>query len=230
MNIKIIFLGLFILFFNIIYSEDSIPLISEEQLQNIINNAKNSPIPIEKINISQKEIGEINNKISKENQPIILFSNIGETFKKYKFSKKSDNLHVGHLTSDEFTSNSIVKNSEIGVGVGYSEKNSKEKNDKYWDYTPIYATGKYIIGQNKNGTKYLKVNLGYAFKEYENINNNYDEDKIKGNMYYGVGGGIDYNEFSFGLIYQVNKDSIDTRNSSKDDNRVTFSVDYLLDF
>lgn len=230
MNIKTFFLGLFILLFNNIFSEETMPLISEEQLQNIINNAKNSPVPVEKVDISQKEIGEINNKISQENQVNFLFSDIGEAFKKYKFSKKSDELHVGHLNSDEYTSDSIIKNSEIGVGVGYSEKNPNEKNDKYWDYTPIYATGKYIIGQSRNGTKYLKVNLGYAFKEYENINNKYEDDKIKGNMYYGVGGGVDYNEFSFGLIYQVNKDSIDTRNSSKDDNRVTFSIDYLLDF
>ena len=228
--IKILLLAVYILSFNHLFSEEPTPLITEEQLINIINNAKNAPIPEEKIEITNDELSEITDKVSKENQPTVLFSDIGEAFKKYNFSKKSDELHVGHLNSDEFTSSEIIDNSEIGVGVGYKEDTSQKKNDKYWDYTPIYATGKYIIDEDSESSKYLKINLGYAFKEYDDKRTNYEDDKVKGNMYYGIGGGIDYNDVSFGLMYQVNKDSIDTHNSSKDDNRVTFSVDYQLNF
>ena len=49
-------------------------------------------------------------------------------------------------------------------------------------------------------------------------------------MYYGVGGGIEYSDISLDLIYQVNKDAYERDNSSQDDSRITFSVDYKLDF
>ena len=48
-------------------------------------------------------------------------------------------------------------------------------------------------------------------------------------MYYGIGGGVEYDDISLDLIYQVNKDAYE-KNSTQDDSRITFSVDYKLNF
>lgn len=215
-----------------VIEKNSVPLISEEQLIQIINMAKNSPLP--ENNVENRE----NNIIPKKNdtiqQPDFLID-IKKKLDKYSFSDKSEDIYGGQITSKEITSDKIIDNLEFGLGVAYKNNeyyNSQyeSKNSEIWNHTPIYATGKYKISSDEDSSKYLKLNLGYAIGEYEE-NEEYLERKNQSGMYYGIGAGVEYTDLSLDLIYQVNKDAYEKRdNSTKDDSRITFSIDYKLGF
>lgn len=206
------------------------PFITEEKLKEIIEKAKRAPLPEETIEIKNKEKLYVQNKY---NSDVEIVEELKNTFNKYNFSNKKSDIHVGRINSNEFTSDQLIDNSEIGIGISYQDQNKKLKeriiNDSEdWNYTPIYATGKYIIEDDENSTKYLKLNFGYSFKEVSKDEGRDSEDKLQGGVYYGIGGGIDFRDMSVGIMYQVNKDGRESQNSYKDDSRVTFSVDYKL--
>ena len=144
--------------------ETDINLITEEQLQKIIDEAKHSPTPTE--NIDLKNLDTIVTEENDFNTNIELISDLKDTFEKYNFSTKSTEVHVGRINANEFTSDQLLHNGELGIGIAYQEQNNKKiKNWDEWNYTPIYATGKYKISESNGSTKYLKINLGYSFKE-----------------------------------------------------------------
>ncbi len=211
-----------------VIEKNSITIITEEQLTDIINHAKNSPLPDN--DIDKKEFISFTQV---NNQPDF-FIDIKKTLEKYNFSNKSEDIYGGQITSKEITSDKIINNLEFGVGVAY--KNTEYYNSQYdnknsdiWSHTPVYATGKYKLSSDEESTKYLKLNLGYAIGEYDE-NEKYMEKRNQSGMYYGIGGGVEYDDISLDLIYQVNKDAYEKNNSTQDDSRVTFSVDYKLNF
>lgn len=215
-----------------VIEKNSVPLISEEQLIQIINMAKNSPLP--ENNVENKENSIISKESDMIQQPDFLID-IKNKLDKYSFSDKSEDIYGGQITAKEITSDKIIDNLEFGLGVAY--KNSEYDNSQYenknsdiWSHTPIYATGKYRLSSDEDSSKYLKLNLGYAIGEYEE-NEEYLERKNQSGMYYGIGAGVEYTDLSLDLIYQVNKDAYEKRdNSTKDDSRITFSIDYKLSF
>lgn len=215
-----------------VIEKNSVPLISEEQLIQIINMAKNSPLP--ENNVENKENSIISKESDMTQQPDFLID-IKNKLDKYSFSDKSEDIYGGQITAKEITSDKIIDNLEFGLGVAY--KNSEYDNSQYenknsdiWSHTPIYATGKYRLSSDEDSSKYLKLNLGYAIGEYEE-NEEYLERKNQSGMYYGIGAGVEYTDLSLDLIYQVNKDAYEKRdNSTKDDSRITFSIDYKLSF
>lgn len=213
-----------------VIEKNSVTIITEEQLQEIIKHAKSSPLPANDIESKENLTLSNNSKIS---QPNFLID-IMNTLDKYEFSDKSEDIYGGKVTSKEITSDKIIDNLEFGVGVAYKKNeyyNSQyeDANSDIWNHTPIYATGKYKISTSEENTKYLKLNLGYAIGEYED-NKEYLEKKNQSGIYYGIGGGIEYQDVSLDLIYQVNKDAYEKNNSSQDDSRITFSLDYKLNF
>lgn len=215
-----------------VIEKNSVTIITEEQLTEIINNAKNSPLPESSVENREDFIATSNTQTTQPD----FFIDIKKTLDKYSFSDKSEDMYGGQITSKEITSDKIINNLEFGLGVAY--KNSEyydssqyeSKNSDVWNHTPIYATGKYKISSDKESTKYLKLNLGYAIGEYNNIDDEYIERRTQSGMYYGIGGGVEYNDVSLDLIYQVNKDAYERNNSTQDDSRITFSVDYKLGF
>lgn len=215
-----------------VIEKNSVPLISEEQLIQIINMAKNSPLP--ENNVENKENSIISKESDMIQQPDFLID-IKNKLDKYSFSDKSEDIYGGQITAKEITSDKIIDNLEFGLGVAY--KNSEYDNSQYenknsdiWSHTPIYATGKYRLSSDEDSSKYLKLNLGYAIGEYEE-NEEYLERKNQSGMYYGIGAGVEYTDLSLDLIYQVNKDAYEKwDNSTKDDSRITFSIDYKLSF
>lgn len=215
-----------------VIEKNSVPLISEEQLIQIINMAKNSPLP--ENNVENRENNIISKKSDTIQQPDFLID-IKKKLDKYSFSDKSEDIYGGQITSKEITSDKIIDNLEFGLGVAYKNNeyyNSQyeSKNSEIWNHTPIYATGKYKISSDEDSSKYLKLNLGYAIGEYEE-DEEYLERKNQSGMYYGIGAGVEYTDLSLDLIYQVNKDAYERRdNSTKDDSRITFSIDYKLGF
>lgn len=215
-----------------VIEKNKVPLITEEQLTQIINIAKSSPLP--ENNVENKENSIISKESDMIQQPDFLID-IKNKLDKYSFSDKSEDIYGGQITAKEITSDKIIDNLEFGLGVAY--KNSEYYNSQYenknsdiWSHTPIYATGKYRLSSDEDSSKYLKLNLGYAIGEYEE-NEEYLERKNQSGMYYGIGAGVEYTDLSLDLIYQVNKDAYESRdNSTKDDSRITFSIDYKLNF
>lgn len=215
-----------------VIEKNKVPLITEEQLTQIINIAKSSPLP--ENNVENKENSIISKESDMIQQPDFLID-IKNKLDKYSFSDKSEDIYGGQITAKEITSDKIIDNLEFGLGVAY--KNSEYYNSQYenknsdiWSHTPIYATGKYRLSNDEDSSKYLKLNLGYAIGEYEE-NEEYLERKNQSGMYYGIGAGVEYTDLSLDLIYQVNKDAYESRdNSTKDDSRITFSIDYKLNF
>lgn len=212
---------------------NSTPVITEKQLKEIIKLSKTSPLPSN--NIEKKgEFYSFDFSSANSEENIDFFENIEKTLDKYKFEDKSDNKYGGRIISKELTSDSLVDNLEFGVGVTYenieydNEEQEKKQNYNIWDHTPVYATGRYNVFTSEKSTKYLKLNLGYAISDYEN-QNKYENIKTQNGIYYEVGGGVEYDTISLDLMYQVNKDVYEKENSTQDDSRITFSVDYKLD-
>lgn len=211
--------------------ENGSALITEEKLKEIIEQAKNAPLPQESVEVKNRDAIFTKKNSFKTNVEIV--DEFKDTLDKYNFSNKSNDVHVGRINANEFTSDQLINNSEVGVGISYKEQNDKYKDratgdGEDWNYTPIYATGKYKISEGEDNTKYLKVNLGYSFKEVSKEERKDSDDRVQGGIYYGIGGGVDFRDMSVGVMYQVNKDSKEDRNTHKDDSRVTFSVDYKL--
>ncbi len=213
-----------------IIQNNSVPVITEEQLLKIIAIAKEAPPPENTINSERKNFYPI--PLKKEiNQPQII-QELEKTLEKYNFIDKSEEIFGGKVTTKELTSDHFIDNLEFGVGVAYKNNETysedfQGQNSDIWTHTPIYATGKYNLSKGEESNKYLKINFGYAIGD-EGENREYNEINRQSGIYYGVGGGVEYHNISLDLMYQVNKDANRRENSSQDDSRITFSVDYKL--
>lgn len=117
---------------------------------------------------------------------------------------------------------------------------------------PLYLVAKYNFNAINNFVPYVKAHLGYSFnnddgnlKGYGTIvepNNPidkwFDEAKVKidDGLYYGLGAGFEYNNFTMDLMYQVNLAEAEIDLVSEkikkdyDYSRVTLSFGYKFDF
>lgn len=110
---------------------------------------------------------------------------------------------------------------EIGAGVSYQfHKDLKNyKNTEGYSSTPVYATAKYKFDTDTAVKPYIKGDLGYS------INDN----DAKDGVYYGVGGGISYNNFNAEVMYKENQgkyDTILTKDVKANYGRVSLGVGY----
>ena len=96
-----------------VIEKNSVTIITEEQLKQIINNAKNSPLPDNNV---EKEREFFTLSPTDTSQPDF-FIDIKKTLDKYSFSDKSEEIYGGQITSKEITSDKIIDNLEFGVGV-----------------------------------------------------------------------------------------------------------------
>ena len=149
----------------------------------------------------------------------------------------------------------IYPNLEFGAGISYQDHGStKSLNDKDFDIKldmpkftsiPIYLTTKYNIPINSNIKPYLKADLGYSFNhnsgdlkftDYELGETIKVSSDIKNGLYFGIGAGVEYNNFVADLMYKINKAKFETSTpygKTKDDfdySRVTLSVGYKFNF
>ena len=166
--------------------------------------------------------------------------------------KKADRM--GYELTIE-TTREIYPNLELGAGISYQDHGStKSLNDRDFDakldmpkFTsiPIYLTTKYNIPTNSNIKPYLKADLGYSFNhnsgdlkftDYELGETIKVSSDIKNGLYFGIGAGVEYNNFVADLMYKINKAKFETSTpygKTKDDfdySRVTLSVGYKFNF
>ena len=152
-------------------------------------------------------------------------------------------------------------------GDAKSAFNHKVYGENEWDDTtlempgytsiPLYVVAKYNFDAINNFVPYVKANLGYSFndedgdlKAHGTINEPYPDYieteewvgeadvKIENGLYYGIGAGFEYNNFTMDLMYQVNEAEAeitvsDLNVKTKKDydySRVTLSFGYKFNF
>lgn len=184
---------------------------------------------------------------------------LNEKLKKHDFEDKTEVIHVGHEVAKELRSDKLISDVELGVGMAYQDKYSlkrdrdsvfdQEQSGKFYvkeaseevdmDSIPLYVTGRYKLPQVNDWQPYLKLNLGYAVnniggRSFQSSNSRYksinDSVNSQNGSYYGMGGGIEYNNgLTLDLMYQVSEGSSSASSRKDDENRVTVSVEYKLD-
>lgn len=181
---------------------------------------------------------------------------LNEKLKEHDFEDKTEVIHVGHEVAKELRSDKLIPDVELGVGMSYQDRYSlkkdriamfdQEQSGRFFvkeaaeenadmDSIPLYVTGRYKLPQMDEWRPYLKLNLGYAVNNiggksnsrYKSIN---DTVNSQNGSYYGMGGGIEYNNgLTLDLMYQVSEGSSSSDSRKDDDSRVTVSVEYKLD-
>ena len=141
---------------------------------------------------------------------------------------------------------------DLGLGVAYQDHSDR----KHFDYTsnvdtsgvqyrsiPVYLAGRYNFLLESKTKPYLRANLGYSF----NFNSSDLEEKdsvtdqtektaidIDGGLYYGIGTGIEYKDYTIELMYAINqcKSSIDGSHSKDrtDYDRISLLIGYRFNF
>lgn len=184
---------------------------------------------------------------------------LNEKLKKHDFEDKTEVIHVGHEVAKELRSDKLISDVELGVGMAYQDRYSlkrdrdsifdQEQSGKFYvkeaseevdmDSIPLYITGRYKLPQVNDWRPYLKLNLGYAVnniggRSFQSSNSKYksinDNISSQNGSYYGMGGGIEYNNgLTLDLMYQVSEGSSSASSRKDDENRVTVSVEYKLD-
>lgn len=163
---------------------------------------------------------------------------------------KSESDRLGFDLTTEVTKE-FYPNLELGLGLSYQDHGRPEAGEigkkiekiKFqntgYKSLPIYGVAKYNIPMESNIKPYLKADLGYSF--------NFDEKDLKreagkikmsvdNGLYYGLGAGVEYNNFVVELMYKVNRAEVqheyNGKKSSKYDydySRTTLSFGYRFD-
>ena len=95
---------------------------------------------------------------------------------------------------------------EVGAGTAYQwhkkvkARNSSDENYENYNSVPVYGTAKYTFATPTTVKPYVKGDLGYSAN-----NGNIDDYKAKNGLYYGVGAGVNYNNFNAEVMYKENQ-------------------------
>ena len=146
----------------------------------------------------------------------------------------------------------LNENIDLGLGVAYQVHADR----KHFDYEsnvdvsgvqyssiPVYVTSKYNFLLNSETKPYLKANLGYSFNfdssdlEAKNTSNG-DIEKteidVNSGLYWGIGAGIEYKNYTMELMYSINKCKSSAKGSDvekrADYDRISLSVGYRFNF
>ena len=144
-------------------------------------------------------------------------------------------------------------NLELGLGIALQDHGDPDKinlsyNQKFqiikntgYKSLPLYAVAKYNIPLGTNVKPYLKADLGYAYNfgekdAIETWDGPIAKTSVDNGLYYGLGAGIEYNNFVVELMYKVNRAKVQHEyngaKSSKFDyeySRTTLSFGYRFD-
>lgn len=135
-------------------------------------------------------------------------------------------------------------NVDFGVGLAYKKGADRKKGDSAlgsrkggdYDSIPLYLTTKYKFDLGKSFMPYFKVNLGYAFNTGEGKIAGL-KTKVDNGLYYALGGGVEYNNLTFELMYgkvdskiKLDVTGFNSRKISADRKDITLSVGYKFNF
>ncbi|MCS5422112.1 MULTISPECIES: outer membrane beta-barrel protein [Psychrilyobacter] len=143
-----------------------------------------------------------------------------------------------------------ILNEHIDVGLGlayqvhagrkhFNYKSKVDTSGVRYRSIPVYVTGRYNFISNSQVKPYLKANLGYSFnfdasdlKSKNTLNDRIEKTSIKVNsgLYWGVGAGIEYKNYTIELMYAINKCKVSGSRERVDYDRITLSVGYKFNF
>jgi len=141
---------------------------------------------------------------------------------------------------------------DLGLGVAYQDHADR----KHFDYTsnvdisgvqytsiPVYIASRYNFFLDSKTKPYLKANLGYSFnfdssdlEEKNTVNDRIEKitTDINGGLYYGIGTGIEYKNYTIELMYAINRCKGSTKRSNSkyraDYDRISLLVGYRFNF
>ncbi len=102
---------------------------------------------------------------------------------------------------------------EIGVGIKksteFQEKNLEESEDTWFSTMPVYLSGKFIIGDEFK--YYVQGMVGYSINT---VGEEWKDYSVKAGMNYGLGFGVEIENFSVGIIYDVTKFNVTLYNDA----------------
>ena len=132
----------------------------------------------------------------------------------------------------------LTDNFDLGLGLAYQFHGDRENKldealDKgtndfvhldseggEYNSIPLYLIAKYNFNTDSQFTPYLKANLGYSFNfgssdfKMTNVDTNQSgksETDIENGLYWALGGGMEYHNFTVELMYAVNKAKLDIK-------------------
>ena len=131
---------------------------------------------------------------------------------KYHYGKNYKNQKVKNSSGEigaEYRYE-VTPGLELGGGTAFQfHKSLKDKvngqNEKNFNSIPLYATAKYTFDTQTAVKPYLKGDLGYSFNNGDHDYGRVGKFKAKNGAYYGVGGGINFNNVNVELMYKENK-------------------------
>lgn len=113
----------------------------------------------------------------------------------------------------------VIPGLEIGGGSAFQfHKKLKHNKGSLYNSVPVYATAKYNFDTDSSIKPYVKGDLGYSI----------NTDKAKDGLYYGVGGGVKFNNFNVDVMFKENKGkySIGKTDYKADYRRVSLGLGY----
>lgn len=147
----------------------------------------------------------------------------------------------------------ITKEFELGMGIAYQNHGKIKVVDELkgsdlemprFHSVPVYLVGKYNIPVEGDIKPYLKADLGYSFNlgktDNKRIENDIEQSKVnvkyQNGAYWGIGAGVEYNNFVVDVMYKVNcaKAKISTNKETFKDKvnyeRVTLGFGYKFNY
>lgn len=160
--------------------------------------------------------------------------------KKVSENKKEEKLKGGEISAIAEVTKECYPNLELGLGTSYQKHNKKSDTGRNYNSVPIYGVAKYNFTVSESVVPYLKLNCGYSFnfdEKEKNTDGVNTKMKVNNGIYYGIGGGIEYNNFIVELMYKVNKSDVKFENNQENISkhrssyyRTTLAIGYKFNF
>lgn len=131
---------------------------------------------------------------------------------KYRYGKDFKNQKVKNSSGEVAVEyrNEVTPGLELGGGTAFQfHKDLKDKvsgqNLKNYNSYPVYGTAKYTFDTQTAVKPYVKGDLGYSFNKGNHDYGRSEKYKAKNGAYYGVGGGINFDNVNVELMFKENR-------------------------
>ena len=123
----------------------------------------------------------------------------------------------------------VDSGNDLVYGAGFEYQLTRQidnGNEFKFNYIPIYALGRYNFD-----SFYLAGKVGYNLFKIEDLT---DDVTTSGGLYFGIGGGMDFDTFQVEILYSINNGALKPKDSSEPGelkyqySKISLSVGYKL--
>lgn len=118
-----------------------------------------------------------------------------------------EDVKMGITVGGEYISDS---GNDLVYGVGFEYQLTRQvdvEDGHEFNYIPIYALGRYNFD-----SFYLAGKVGYNLFKIEDLPD--DDITTSGGLYFGIGGGMDFDTFQVEFLYSINNSAVKPKDSS----------------